>query len=74
MAVPVAIPLTRPVLLTVAIPVALLLHEPPVVASDNEVTAPVHTDVTPVMALTTGSGLMVTTMVVRAVPQALVTE
>jgi len=48
-AVPAAPPEIKPVAPTVAIPVALLLHVPPLMASVNVVVAPAHTAVTPVM-------------------------
>jgi hypothetical protein len=52
LAVPVATPDTVPVLPTVAIPVLLLLQIPPLVASANEVLAPVHTESVPVIGET----------------------
>ncbi len=60
-AVPAAMPLTIPVLPTVATPVALLDHVPPPVAEDNEVVLPTHTDSVPEMVA--GSALTVTTAV-----------
>jgi hypothetical protein len=56
--VPAVRPLTMPdVAPTIAIVVALLLHEPPEVTSLKEVTDPVHTVNAPVMAA--GSGFTV---------------
>lgn len=72
-AVPVDTPVTMPVLLTVAIPAALLLHTPPVVASVKGVVAPVHTVAVPVMVPALGKGFTVTTAVALPLPQLLVT-
>ncbi len=72
-AVPAATPLTMQVLPTVATPVAPLLHTPPVVAFDNVVVLPAHTVAVPVIVPPDGSGLTVTTCVVVALPQLLVT-
>jgi hypothetical protein len=52
-----------PVMVTVAILVALLLHVPPEVTSFRGVVLPTHTDAVPVMD--EGSGLTVTTEVTR---------
>ncbi len=60
-AVPDATPLTIPVEPTVAIPVAVLLHVPPVVASASVVVALLHKVRLPVIAA--GNGLTVTTAV-----------
>ena len=49
---PEATPVTTPVLLTVAIDGAALLHVPPLVASDSVMVPPGQTDEGPVMALT----------------------
>ena len=51
-ALPALIPRTIPVVLTLATAALLLLHVPPLVASANEVVAPVHTLVVPVMVPT----------------------
>ena len=56
---PVTIPVDEP---TVAIPVALLLHVPPVVASVKAVVSPEHTFIVPV--IDAGNGFMVTIAVV----------
>ncbi len=72
-AVPAATPVTTPVLPTVAMPVALLLHVPPVVALLSVVVLPTVTVAVPVMVPADGNGLTVITLVVVAVPQLLVT-
>jgi hypothetical protein len=72
-AVPAVTPPTTPVALTLAIPGAVLLHEPPVIASDNVVTAPAQTVVVPVMVPGFGSAFTVIGFVVVAVPQLFVT-
>ena len=60
---PADLPVTIPVVIsTVAIPVALLLHVPPAIASVNCVVSPGHTVNVPV--ITPGNGLTVTTAVV----------
>jgi hypothetical protein len=58
-AVPAATPVTMPPE-TVATEVLDELHTPPVVTSDSVVVLPGHTDVVPVIAATTGYGLIVT--------------
>jgi len=58
-------PVTTPEEFTVAVPVLLLLHVPPVVVSPKAVVAPWHTFVMPV--IDAGTGLTVT-MVVRVQP------
>ncbi len=60
-AVPAAMPLTIPVLPTVAMPVELVDHVPPPVADDNDVVAPTHIESVPEIAA--GSALTVTTAV-----------
>jgi len=50
-AVPAAAPVTFPEVFTVAIAVLLLLHVPPVVALLNDVVAPGHTTVVPVIVV-----------------------
>ena len=61
MVVPEATPVTTPVLAsTVATPVLLDVHTPPVVALLNAVVDPAHTSVVPLIAATTGIGLTVT--------------
>ena len=59
--------------LTVATPVLVLLHMPPVAPSLNAVVEPAHTVAVPVMVPATGNGLTVTTCVAATVPQPLVT-
>ena len=62
--VPEATPVTTPVLAsTVATPVLLDVHTPPVVALLNAVVDPTHTSVVPLIAATTGIGLTVTVVV-----------
>ena len=56
-ATPEAIPVTTPVLLTVATDTELLLHEPPLVALVRFVVRPAHTAIVPVIG--SGSGLTV---------------
>jgi hypothetical protein len=72
-AVPAVTPVTVPVLPTVATPVAVLLHAPPVAASVKPVVEPAHTIAVPVMLPADGNGLTVTVVVAAAVPQPLVT-
>jgi hypothetical protein len=72
-AVPAVMPVTVPVLPTVATPVAVLLHVPPVAASLKPVAEPTHTDAVPVMLPADGNGLTVTVVVAADVPQPLVT-
>ena len=58
-AVPAATPVTTPVtLFTVATPIFRLLQAPPVVASERLVVLAMHTLVFPVIAATTGKGLI----------------
>ena len=59
--VPADIPLTTPDILTLAIPVLLLLHTPPLAASLNVVVDPAHTVAVPLMIPATGGRLTVTT-------------
>lgn len=72
-AVPAVMPVTAPVLLTLATAVLLLLHTPPVTASLNVVVPPVHTVMVPVMVPADGVPDTVTVVVALAVPQLLVT-
>jgi len=72
-AVPAATPLTTPDELTVAIPVLLLLHVPPVTASVNVVVDPVHIMSVPLMIPGKGNGLTVMTWVAATVVQLFVT-
>ena len=51
MAVPVLTPDTKPDVPTVATPVLLLLHVPPVVASDKDVVPGIQTIIVPVMGV-----------------------
>jgi hypothetical protein len=62
-------PVTTPPDDTVATPVLLLLHVPPVVASLNVVVEPIHSVAVPVIADT---GAVILTMVVAVHPAALV--
>src|SRR6201994_4239 len=71
-AVPADTPPTVPPL-TVATPVAVLLHVPPVATSTRVVADPTHTVVVPVMDPATGDGLIVTTCVDATLPQPFVT-
>ena len=57
---PAATPLTKPELLTVAVPTAELDHTPLAVALANCVVLPTQTLFVPVIAATTGNGLTVT--------------
>ena len=57
---PAAIPVTTPVVLTVATVLLLEDHVPPVVELANVVDNPVHTFVAPVIEATTGAGFTVT--------------
>ena len=66
-AVPAATPDTMPVLAsTVAIEASLLLHAPPAVALLKVLLLPTQALVVPVIALTLGVALMVTTVVAKA--------
>ena len=67
-------PVTVPVVLTVALAVLLLLHVPPAVASVSVMLVPGHTDVGPLMVFTALPVFMVMVVVVVAVPQLVVTE
>jgi hypothetical protein len=60
--VPDVTPVTRPVESTVALPLLLLLHVPPVVALLKDVVAPIHTLIVPDIA--DGAVLIVTTLVI----------
>ena len=65
--VPPLTPVTRPVAaLTVAMPVRLLLHAPPLTASVSEVVRPWHT--TGVPSIAEGAGLTVTTVAIQQLP------
>jgi hypothetical protein len=71
---PAATPVTIPLVPIVATPVALLLHTPSAVASNNAVVSPTHTVRVPVIAATVGNGLTVTAAVtVVAQPNPIVT-
>jgi hypothetical protein len=67
--VPEITPVTLPVLLTDAIPGALLPHTPPPVALVNKAAEPAHISETPTIVSTIGSGFTVTALVATAVPQ-----
>lgn len=75
MATPPETPVTRPTLVpTVAMAAALLLHEPPGVASVRVVVAPAHRWVAPAIGATVGTALTVLGKVTYALhPAALVT-
>ena len=66
-------PETTPVGSTVATPVAVLLHMPPVATSVKFTVVPGHRVKSPVIAPATGSGFTVTTAVAVNVPQLLET-
>ena len=70
---PAAMPVTIPVVPTVARAVLLLDHTPPPVALLRAVLDPAQTVVVPVIEPALGSGLTVTAVVALAVPQLLVT-
>jgi hypothetical protein len=72
-AVPADTPVTTPLVLTVAIPEAPVLHVPPLTELLNVVVLPAQTVAMPVIAPASGSGLTVTICVVTAVPQLFVT-
>ena len=72
-AVPPLTPVTMPVLPTVAMAVLVLLQVPPGAMSDKVVLLPAHTVGIPVMVPAFSAGPMVSTLVVTAVPQLLVT-
>ena len=71
-AVPEATPPIVPPL-TVATPVLVLLHTPPVATSLNTIVEPAHTVAVPVIVPATGRRLTVTTWVAATVPQPFVT-
>ena len=72
-AVPAALPLTTPVVLTLATDEAEELHAPPVVVLDNVVVAAIQTEEAPVTAATVGAPLTVITFVTVVDPQVLET-
>ena len=72
-AVPADMPVTTPVLPIVATPELLLLHTPPALALLNVIVDASQTVVVPVIVPAFGNGLTVTTAVVLATPQLLVT-
>ena len=61
--VPAEIPVTTPALSIVATALLELLHVPPLVALDNVVVDPSHTDVVPVIDPRTGRAFTVTVVV-----------
>ena len=71
---PAATPCTTPPELTVAVPVADELHEPPVPVVLNVVLAPVQTEVAPEIVPALGNARTVSARVATSVPQLLVTE
>ena len=66
-------PVTIPVVLTVPVPIAVLLHTPPVTKSVNGVAEPWHTVVAPVIDPALAVALTVTMVVAHSVPHPLVT-
>jgi hypothetical protein len=72
-AVPAAMPVTTPLVLTVAIPAAPVLQVPPLAKLLNEVVLPAQIVAVPVIVPASGSGLTVTICVATAVPQLFVT-
>jgi hypothetical protein len=72
--VPTAIPVTTPDELTVAIPLADEVQEPPVVGITRVIVLPAHTVDAPVIAPTKGVVFTVITLVADSVPQPFVTE
>ena len=75
-ALPAETPVTAPLAVTVATAVLLLLHTPPLTASEKlAVPPPAHmVNGPPVIVPGTGSGLTVTGTFATAVPQLFVTE
>ena len=73
LAVPAVMPLTTPLVPTVATEVLLLLHVPPAVALLSVVVLPAVSVAVPVMVPADGNGLTVITLAAAAVPQLLVT-
>ena len=65
-AVPADTPVTRPAELTVAIPEALVLHVPPVVAFDKVVVDPTHIEAFPFTTPTVGVEVTATAVVAVA--------
>jgi len=63
---PVTMPEAEP---TEATEGSLLLHVPPGVASNNDMAAPWHTDVAPLIVATVGIGFTFSICVTKAVPQ-----
>jgi hypothetical protein len=72
-AVPEVIPVTTPVVLTVAMPEAPEDHAPPVTVLLKAVVEPAHTTPPPLIVPATGNELTVMALVVFALPQLLVT-
>jgi len=70
-AVPEAMPVTVPVVLTVALAGALLLHTPPLTELERRVVLPVHTVEAPLMVPASTGAATVTVVVAVAVPQVL---
>ena len=64
-------PVTTPVVLTVALAVSLLLQVPPVTEAVNEVVLPIQTTEAPDSVPTVGRGLMVMLAVATDKPQLL---
>ena len=74
MSEPVVNPLTRPVPLTTLMPLLVVLHVPPAVASLTVAVPPVHIESAPLMAVGVGSTSMLSTATAVAVPQVLLSE
>ncbi len=68
---PMPVPVTTPVLPTVATDEVLLLQAPPGTELVSEVVAPKHTDSVPLIEPGLGAGATVIAIVSRAVPQLL---
>ena len=73
MAVPVALPLTTPPVVTLAIALLLLLQVPPLTVEVRVLVAPVQMAVVPLMVPADAAGLTVIACVAVAVPHALLT-
>ena len=73
MSMPAVTPVSKPDGASVALPL-LINHTPPAESSDKVIAEPIHTLLPPAIVSTTGSGLIVTSAVVVAVPQPFVNE
>ena len=72
-AVPVALPLTTPAVVTLATALLLLLQVPPLTVEVSVLVAPVHNAVVPLIVPADAPGLTAIVAVAVAVPQLLVT-